>query len=30
MPTPGEGVKVGFHGIGDEVDPDARPHRPTR
>lgn len=28
MPTPGEGVKVGFHGVGDEVDPDARPHRP--
>ena len=30
MPTPGEGVKVGFHGVGDEVDPDERPHRPTR
>ena len=29
MPTPGEGVKVGFHGVGDEVDPDARPHRTT-
>ncbi len=29
MPTPGEGVKVGFHGIGDEIDPDARPHRPV-
>lgn len=29
MPTPGEGVKVGFHGVGDEVDPDARPHRPV-
>ncbi|MBF4561501.1 FAD-dependent oxidoreductase [Microbacterium sp. VKM Ac-2870] len=29
MPTPGEGVKVGFHGIGDEVDPDHRPHRPV-
>lgn len=29
MPTPGEGVKVGFHGVGPEVDPDARPHRPT-
>jgi len=28
MPTPGEGVKVGFHGIGDEIDPDQRPHRP--
>lgn len=27
MPTPGEGVKVGFHGVGDEVDPDARPFR---
>lgn len=24
MPTPGEGVKVGFHLVGDEVDPDAR------
>ncbi|PRB16004.1 FAD-dependent oxidoreductase [Microbacterium sp. MYb62] len=29
MPTPGEGVKVGFHRIGDEIDPDARPHVPT-
>lgn len=29
MPTPGEGVKVGFHRAGDEVDPDARPHHPT-
>lgn len=29
MPTPGEGVKVGFHRAGDEVDPDARPHLPT-
>lgn len=29
MPTPGEGVKVGFHRVGDEVDPDARPHLPT-
>ncbi len=29
MPTPGEGVKVGFHAVGDEVDPDARPHRTT-
>jgi len=27
MPTPGEGVKVGFHAVGDEVDPDARPLR---
>ncbi len=30
MPTPGEGVKVGFHCVGDEVDPDARPFRPVR
>ncbi|MCK2035958.1 FAD-dependent oxidoreductase [Microbacterium sp. SSW1-49] len=30
MPTPGEGVKVGFHLAGDEVDPDARPHIPTQ
>lgn len=30
MPTPGEGVKAGFHRVGDEVDPDARPHRPTQ
>ncbi|CAH0229402.1 Monomeric sarcosine oxidase [Microbacterium oxydans] len=29
MPTPGEGVKVGFHRVGDEIDPDARPHVPT-
>lgn len=29
MPTPGEGIKVGFHRVGDEVDPDARPHRTT-
>jgi sarcosine oxidase len=29
MPTPGEGVKVGFHRVGDEVDPDLRPHRAT-
>jgi len=27
MPTPGEGVKVGFHAVGDVVDPDARPFR---
>jgi sarcosine oxidase len=27
MPTPGEGVKLGFHAIGDVVDPDARPYR---
>lgn len=30
MPTPGEGVKVGFHRVGDEVDPDARPFAPVR
>ncbi|GLJ79936.1 FAD-dependent oxidoreductase [Microbacterium imperiale] len=29
MPTPGEGVKVGFHRVGDVVDPDERPHRTT-
>ncbi|MCI1017466.1 FAD-dependent oxidoreductase [Microbacterium sp. C5A9] len=29
MPTPGEGVKVGFHRVGDLVDPDDRPHRTT-
>lgn len=29
MPTPGEGVKVGFHRVGDVVDPDARTHRVT-
>jgi sarcosine oxidase len=29
MPTPGEGVKVGFHRVGGEIDPDARPHLPT-
>lgn len=29
MPTPGEGVKVGFHRVGDVVDPDARPHVTT-
>jgi sarcosine oxidase len=27
MPTAGEGVKVGFHRVGDVVDPDARPFR---
>ncbi|MBL3699958.1 FAD-dependent oxidoreductase [Leucobacter luti] len=27
MLTPGEGVKVGFHAVGDEVDPDARRFR---
>lgn len=29
MPTPGEGVKVGFHRVGDEIDPDHRPHLVT-
>jgi sarcosine oxidase len=29
MPTPGEGVKVGFHRVGEVVDPDDRPHRVT-
>ena len=29
MPTPGEGIKVGFHRVGDEIDPDGRPHLPT-
>ena len=29
MPTPGEGVKVGFHRVGDVVDPDSRPHVTT-
>ncbi|MHC2997874.1 FAD-dependent oxidoreductase [Microbacterium sp. HJ5] len=28
MPTPGEGVKVGFHHVGPMVDPDARSFRP--
>ncbi|MEV8338592.1 FAD-dependent oxidoreductase [Leucobacter sp. NPDC077196] len=27
MPSPGEGVKVGFHRVGDVVDPDDRPFR---
>ncbi|MGB4777757.1 FAD-dependent oxidoreductase [Microbacterium sp.] len=27
MPTPGEGIKVGFHRVGAEVDPDRRPRR---
>ena len=27
MLTPGEGVKVGFHAVGDEVDPDDRRFR---
>ena len=26
MPTPGEGVKIGFHLAGLEIDPDDRPH----
>jgi sarcosine oxidase len=29
MPTPGEGVKVGFHHVGPVVDPDHRPFRPV-
>lgn len=29
MPTPGEGVKVGFHLVGAVIDPDARTFRPT-
>lgn len=29
MPTPGEGVKVGLHRVGDVVDPDARTDRIT-
>lgn len=29
MPTPGEGVKVGFHRAGEVVDPDARPYAVT-
>ncbi|KAF2411579.1 FAD-dependent oxidoreductase [Microbacterium sp. B35-04] len=29
MPTPGEGVKVGFHLVGPVVDPDARTLRPV-
>ncbi|WP_109210402.1 MULTISPECIES: FAD-dependent oxidoreductase [Microbacterium] len=29
MPTPGEGVKVGFHLVGPVVDPDARTFRPV-
>ncbi|GAA3595403.1 N-methyl-L-tryptophan oxidase [Kineosporia mesophila] len=28
MATPGEGVKVGFHGVGPRVDPDRRDFRP--
>ncbi len=29
MLTPGEGVKVGFHAVGEVVDPDRRPFRAT-
>ena len=29
MPSPGEGVKVGFHRVGEVVDPDARSFRAT-
>ncbi|MFB8145736.1 FAD-dependent oxidoreductase [Microbacterium sp. NPDC056003] len=29
MPTPGEGVKVGFHHVGPVVDPDLRSFQPT-
>lgn len=29
MPTPGEGIKVGFHLVGPEVDPDARTFEPV-
>ncbi|MCR2764157.1 FAD-dependent oxidoreductase [Microbacterium sp. zg.B48] len=29
MPTPGEGIKVGFHRVGAVVDPDIRPFTPT-
>ena len=28
LATPGEGVKVGFHGVGPQVDPDHRDYRP--
>jgi len=28
LATPGEGVKVGFHGVGPETDPDLRTYRP--
>ena len=28
LATPGQGVKVGFHGVGPEVDPDRRDFRP--
>jgi sarcosine oxidase len=28
LATPGEGIKVGFHGVGPEVDPDRRDFRP--
>lgn len=29
MPTPGEGIKVGFHAVGEIVDPDHRVFAPT-
>jgi len=29
MPTPGEGIKVGFHRVGEAADPDRRVHAPT-
>lgn len=29
MPTPGEGIKVGYHHVGPVVDPDARSYRPA-
>ncbi len=29
MPSPAEGIKVGFHRVGDVVDPDARTYRPA-
>ncbi|ALD65013.1 FAD-dependent oxidoreductase [Arthrobacter sp. LS16] len=29
MHTPGEGIKVGWHGSGEVIDPDRRPHRPV-
>ena len=28
MPTPGEGVKIGWHGAGPEIDPDERDYQP--
>jgi len=29
MLTPGEGIKAGWHGVGDQIDPDLRPHSPV-